>query len=74
MDEWSPQQISGFMANASGAYVSHQWVISRKTKVLKSRIFCKLNAGGNRVKLPDSNKKVFRITGAVQYEKNRQRN
>ncbi|MCK0746835.1 IS30 family transposase, partial [Chromohalobacter nigrandesensis] len=27
-NEWSPQQISGFMANANGAYVSHQWVYS----------------------------------------------
>ncbi|WP_082021198.1 IS30 family transposase [Chromohalobacter japonicus] len=27
-DEWSPQQISGFMANANGAYVSHQWIYS----------------------------------------------
>ena len=26
MDEWSPQQISGFMANANGVYVSHQWI------------------------------------------------
>ncbi|WP_280566702.1 IS30 family transposase [Chromohalobacter sp. 296-RDG] len=27
-NEWSPQQISGFMANANGAYVSHQWIYS----------------------------------------------
>ena len=27
-DEWSPQQISGFMANANGVCVSHQWVYS----------------------------------------------
>ncbi len=26
MDEWSPQQISGFMANAKGVCVSHQWI------------------------------------------------
>jgi IS30 family transposase len=26
MDEWSPQQISGFMANANGVYVSYQWI------------------------------------------------
>jgi len=26
MDEWNPQQISGFMANANGACVSHQWI------------------------------------------------
>ena len=26
MDEWSPQQISGFMANANGVCVSHQWI------------------------------------------------
>ena len=25
-DEWSPQQISGFMANANGVCVSHQWI------------------------------------------------
>jgi len=65
MDEWSPQQISGFMANANGAYLSHQWIISRKTKVLKSRILRKLNAGENRVKLPDSYKQAFKIAGAV---------
>ncbi|MGQ7244862.1 IS30 family transposase [Salinicola sp. V024] len=28
LDEWSPQQISGFMAQANGAYVSHQWIYS----------------------------------------------
>lgn len=28
IDEWSPQQISGFMAQANGVYVSHQWVYS----------------------------------------------
>jgi len=27
-DEWSPQQISGFMAHANGACVSHQWIYS----------------------------------------------
>lgn len=26
MDEWSPQQIRGFMANANGVYVSPQWI------------------------------------------------
>jgi len=26
MDEWSPQQISGFMAKADGICVSHQWI------------------------------------------------
>ena len=26
MDKWSPQQISGFMANANGVCVSHQWI------------------------------------------------
>ncbi|WP_088701371.1 IS30 family transposase [Halomonas campaniensis] len=26
MDEWSPQQISGFMAKANGVCVSHQWI------------------------------------------------
>ena len=26
MDEWSPQQISGFIANANVVYVSHQWI------------------------------------------------
>lgn len=27
-EEWSPQQISRFMANANGACVSHQWIYS----------------------------------------------
>ncbi|OLO12388.1 hypothetical protein BTW10_02635 [Chromohalobacter japonicus] len=27
-DEWSPEQISGFMANANGIRVSHEWIYS----------------------------------------------
>ncbi|UTD53864.1 hypothetical protein NF683_11835 [Halomonas sp. MS1] len=26
VDKWSPQQISGFMANTNGVRVSHQWI------------------------------------------------